>query len=164
MPRMKMSEPEFMSGNDNPWISKQQYSYLYDYINELYKNDELLEYRKQFLKNQFNVCDEVLSGRETLLDNPNFTRQQLASDPEVPKVRGLGLRATAVFIDEPHYSTTSNCNWPNGIYDSAQWATHLSTCQRDLLQCLAGEDQQTDGWNSARHINSLRESSAIWGL
>ena len=149
--------------NDKPWITKQQYLHLSDFIDQLDKSDEIKDYRRYAL-NHFNVYDEVLSGRETLLDNPNFTRQQLASDPEVPQVRSLGLRPTAVFIDEPHHWAAANCNWPNGVYDESAWNEHRRTCQRDLLQCLAGEVGPSDGRTSARYINILRESSLIWGL
>lgn len=63
---------------------------------------------------------------------------RVAPDPEVPGLRGLGSRPSAVYFDEAHNLSE--------IYDSGEpdvvtqkWMEHRRVCGRTLLECLSGE-------------------------
>jgi hypothetical protein len=63
---------------------------------------------------------------------------RVASYPDVSGIRGLGYRPSAVYIDEPHYSTAFNCWWGNGV-TASKWLEHRVFCKRAVLACLSGE-------------------------
>ena len=151
-----MTEPEYMPGK--PWVTESQWLTLEEYLKQLDLEDKAYQNRMAFLKTTFHVYTKVLSGRETLLDNPRFARQHVETYPEVPRVRGLGQTPSAVFIDEPHSLYGTGCEWVESG-DVQKWLQHRSTCRRDLLPCLAGEAPRP----AIREIaNGTGSSSRIW--
>ena len=74
----------------------------------------------------------------SLTHEPRSKRPNLAQDPDVSGLRGLGHRPSAVYIDEPHYSTAFHCWWGNGV-TASKWVEHRVFCKRVVLECLSGE-------------------------
>jgi hypothetical protein len=65
-------------------------------------------------------------------------RANLAPNPDISGVRGLGYRPNTVYIDETHYTEGFHCWWGNGVTPQ-KWLEHRMFCTRTVLACLSGE-------------------------
>ena len=63
---------------------------------------------------------------------------RVAPDPEVPGLRGLGSRPSAVYFDEAHH-TSSVFDPGRSDVTPQEWLEHRRICGRTLLECLSGE-------------------------
>jgi hypothetical protein len=63
---------------------------------------------------------------------------RVATHPEVPGVRMLGVRPSTVYIDEAHH-TSSVFTPGRSDVTPQEWLEHRRICGRNLLECLSGE-------------------------
>lgn len=125
-------------------ITREQYNYLVSLLPNSVDAKSYLDsyFAVYYTPDQLEVFINV---NERLEETFNTTRLgslseqfRVATNPEVPGVRGLGHRFSSVYFDEAHFTEVAQPRRRHSD-DASEWLEHRSFCKRDLLSCLSGE-------------------------